>query len=773
MNKFIHSALAVACITAISSAAAQTFPPVPFSPAPVVTFEYDAGGNPTKATQAPGVIGFGFANQRAYDALGWVQALTDPQSKVTQLLYNGQDQSTQVTDPRSLVTQYPRNGLGDTLQLVSPDTGTAAMTYDGAGNLKTRTDSRGVLETLTYDALNRVTSQVFGQSGQPSQTFAWMYDQTGTGFAYGVGRLTRSTHPAGAFRRTYDPQGRVASETQNVVATTGANTVPITQTVTYTRTANGDIATILFPSGAKLFVTYTAGAASAMALAKNATATPVPILDQLVFNPFAGPKGWSWRMAGGPVANDRVFDLSGRLVRHRLGAVIRDITYDAADRVAAYTHYDAVTGVPVTAQDQVFGYDANSRLTAVSFGASSWAITYDDNGNRTGVTLNGSANAYAVSATSNRLDSTSNPLTAYTHDVAGNVTASGASTMGIDLAGRMSTFTNAGVTTTYAHDSFGRRVRKFSSSGAATTVIFRHDPDGHLLGEYDQTGTAIREYVWLGDTPVAMFTPGVAGGEPNLFFIHTDHLNTPRAVVDTAGNLRWTWFAEPFGTTAPNENPAALGTFVQPLQFPGQYADTESGLNDNWFRTYDAKIGRYTQSDPIGLAGGVNSYSYTRGSPNSFIDPAGLRDVIVAVWRTNLAQGVIGHILVNEMTGKTILSQFPSGERSKNYTAEWLETIGAGSGPDYVYKIFVPDDVKFDAASKAMRERENWNWSPSDESQTNCVHSAYAAFSAAGVPVKRPWLKPLMPNDFHSGLIDLLKAKTFNAQELKSVPWKK
>lgn len=631
MNKhFIQSALAVACLAAISSATAQTLPPVPVSPAPVVAFEYDAMGNPTKATQAPGVKGFRFANRRTYDALGRVDTLTDPRSKVTQMQHDGQDQTTQVTDPRSLVTQVPHNGLGDALQLVSPDTGTASMTYDGAGNLKTRTDSRGVLQTQTWDAVNRITGRVFSQRRQPNQAFGWTYDQTGAGFAYGIGRLTSATHPSGSTTYAHDPQGRVVSETQTVLPAAGANSAAITQTVTYTRNANGDISAILFPSGAKLTVTYTDGVPSAMALAKNATATPVPILDQIIFNPFAGAKRWTWQMAGGPVANDRVFDLSGRLVRFRLGAVIRDITYDAADRVASYTYYDAVTGAPVTAQDQVFGYDANSRLTAVSFGSSSWAITYDDNGNRTGVTLNGSTSSYSVSATSNRLDSTSNPLTAYTHDVAGNVTASGASTMGIDLAGRMATFTDAGVTTTYAHDGFGRRVRKFSSTGAGTTVIFRHDSDGHLLGEYDQTGTAIREYVWLSDTPVAMFTPGVAGGEPNLFFIHTDHLNTPRAVVDTAGNLRWTWFAEPFGTTAPNADPAGQGPFLQPLRFPGQYADAESGLNDNGFRTYDAKIGRYTQSDPIGLQGGVNTYAYAEGNPISLFDFFGLASAGIA-----------------------------------------------------------------------------------------------------------------------------------------------
>ncbi len=103
-------------------------------------------------------------------------------------------------------------------------------------------------------------------------------------------------------------------------------------------------------------------------------------------------------------------------------------------------------------------------------------------------------------------------------------------------------------------------------------------------------------------------------------YVTTDQLNTPRAVTDQSATIEWSWTSDPFG----NGQPTSPLTYAYNLRFPGQYYDAETGHSYNYFRDYDPANGRYIESDPVGLAGGNNTYEYGADAPSDKDDPFGL-----------------------------------------------------------------------------------------------------------------------------------------------------
>ena len=139
-------------------------------------------------------------------------------------------------------------------------------------------------------------------------------------------------------------------------------------------------------------------------------------------------------------------------------------------------------------------------------------------------------------------------------------------------------------------------------------------------------GPASRSYTSVSSHQSAQtFAATLETATAPLYFVHVDHLNTPRLVANQQGQAVWRWDQqEPFGNNVPDENPSGLGVFEQPFRFPGQYADKETNLFYNYFRDYDPGIGRYGQSDPVGVDGGLNTYSYVDSEPLFWIDSPGL-----------------------------------------------------------------------------------------------------------------------------------------------------
>ena len=275
-----------------------------------------------------------------------------------------------------------------------------------------------------------------------------------------------------------------------------------------------------------------------------------------------------------------------------------------------------------------FDYDALGRLTAFKDGLTDVAIesyAYDATGNRQSFTNAVGTQAYTYPSTSHRLSQVG--AVARTYDNAGNTTAIGgtAKEFVYDDTGRMSqVMQNAIVQKNYAYNGKGEQVRKYLGTSSTYTI---YDEAGHWLGDYDNTGAALQQAIWLDDLPVGL----IANGN-QLHYIEPDHLDTPRVVIEVVRDVpvwKWDLRSEVFGNGVQDQDPDGdANPFVFNLRFPGQRYDAASGLDQNGFSDYETN-GRYVQSDPIGLAGGINTYAYVGGNPVSFVDPLGLEKLIL------------------------------------------------------------------------------------------------------------------------------------------------
>ncbi len=331
-----------------------------------------------------------------------------------------------------------------------------------------------------------------------------------------------------------------------------------------------------------------------------------------------------------------------------------------------------ITGQTETGQKpQAFGYDALDRLTGITVGTGkdlqSTAYTYDTDGNRTALLpfVKGSttkvdqehAIAYGYAKTSNRLTTVGNKT--YSYDGIGDLLSDGQHQWDYDARGRMADeHKGRGAAFGYGINGLGQRVSKqefldfdhdankepdhdlddlFRITQGA--VLYVYDQAGHLMGEYNSRGQALEETVWLGDLPVAVMSS--EGFRNDTHYIAPDQLGAPHIITDARQRPVWAWYHQPFGENNPVDPvtfrtngsggiPVFLSSgFTYDLRFPGQIADAESGLNYNMARDYNPVIGRYVESDPIGLNGGMNTYGYVGNNPLWASDQSGLWYILV------------------------------------------------------------------------------------------------------------------------------------------------
>jgi len=389
----------------------------------------------------------------------------------------------------------------------------------------------------------------------------------------------------------------------------------------------GQLEKLTTPSGAEITYSYRADG-RVVSISING----VEISRSTEYFPFGEPKSWEY---GTGFTYQRNYDDDGRVDDYTQGTDTQDIGYDTASRIATLTDAN---------NSWAFDYDNLDRLETADKVGLSLQWDYDATGNRLFENLNGTQTDYTTDPNSNQLDQLNSQIRQY--DDAGNLTDDGAITSVYSGRNRLTSTQTGAQTTIYQYNAFGERVSKQS----ATQTLFSYDEEGHLLGEYDASGNLTQEIIWLDDTPIVVIRPdtephaGLQAGNHKVFFIHPDHLDTPRTIVDANNQVIWQWHSDPFGTQLANQDPDTNSSdFEFNFRFPGQYFDVETGTHYNYFRDYEPETGRYVQSDPIGLDGSDNVYAYVDSDPLFYFDFNGLQK------KGKFSQSKLAYVLVGCM----------------------------------------------------------------------------------------------------------------------------
>jgi RHS repeat-associated protein len=591
------------------------------------------------------------ATQYTYNAFGEVLSETSPDIGTIRYTRDGAGQVTQIQDAKGLITHMERDALGRLKRIQYAANHEANFTYDQAGYVSKVEDKSGST-TYERDAQGRITAKIQRVNDDPANpsSFAMRY-------AYTNGELSAITYPSG-LKVTYN---RVAGRITGIdVQAPGKDPVPFVSALTHTALGqpkswswyNGDSAARTFDTDGRMTGSEIAS------YVYDAAGRITGITQQLIATRSGGQ---TYRV---PVTWSAGYDNRNRLVSFvREGAETR-YSYDAnSNRLTAIEKINGDSDLDGILSGENRS-QSNSQVLNVE-GTSNRLLGFT----QTVTTLQNGKTASVVTT----------PVT-YSIDANGAMTSDGLRIFDYDESGRLAkvrvTKNGEAASITYLHNAMGQRVFKgepeaeqtlpseeelgrdfvswlrkqfgwlFTQGNTAKTNLgqaFVYGdvalPGWALAGEYDNGGASGKgrsEYIWLPTEEGAAIPIGLYRGG-KLYAIHSDHLGTPRLITDEITKPVWQWPYSAFGNNEPigwltgssADKPAVLKG-VKPLvevnlRFPGQYFDVETGLNQNWNREYNARQGRYTQFDPIGLRGGINGYAYVGGSPLMFTDPLGLK----------------------------------------------------------------------------------------------------------------------------------------------------
>ncbi len=602
---------------------------------------------------------------------GMVRAAGDPLAELHVGIDSDEAGNRRAIDVGGVTTRSVVDDFGREIETASADSGRTLRTFDAADRLIAMTDALGNRAAYEFDLAGRIIRQTVFEAGKASPVVAT--------WRYAAGRLVAIDHPVQSERFEHDPQGRLTARIVTLKLASGRRADYVTR---YSFDALGQLDRVALPDG------------GALLYRRNAQGQVTAVEHQRM------PASWlNWLSPAATLVRDIERDLVGikrymygngieaRYERSQEGALARVVHRlpGAAPRLAVpAASSPSLPGALGWPQDQAalvdlryvwdtqgnlrerrdplkrsaFAFDGQDRLIAaesapLSHPTSATTSTdryfYWPNGDRllgqegaTGPNAQAATVKAVYAPSSSRLASVGSAKVAL--DAIGQPLREGRREYTWDALGRLSEVRQDGKPiATYRYNHRGERVEKRTADG---TVLFLYTADGKVSAELDAAGRIKRQYVYLGDDPVAVidtdsgaesrdaatgwarFIASVAlkwndwrGRGAAYTFLHNNHLGAPEMATGANREVRWHGSYANFGALRIS---ASKPSWTLNLRLPGQYFDAETGLYYNKHRYYDPNRGRYLTPDPLGLRGGLNSYAYAAGNPMRNVDPSGL-----------------------------------------------------------------------------------------------------------------------------------------------------